>query len=81
MPTHSQYSCLKHPMDRGTWRATVHGGHKESDRTERLNKELRSCSWREILREESQLARFRLVLQGEGSCAMQCSKHATCINV
>ena len=20
-----QYSCLKHPMDRGAWRATVHG--------------------------------------------------------
>ena len=23
-----QYSCLGNPMDRGTWRATVHGGHK-----------------------------------------------------
>ena len=22
------------PMDRGTWQATVHGGHKESDTTE-----------------------------------------------
>ena len=30
-----QYSCLKNPMDRGTWQATVHGwGHKESDMTE-----------------------------------------------
>ena len=29
-----QYSCLEKPMDRGTWRATVHGGHKESDTTE-----------------------------------------------
>ena len=28
-----QYSCLENPMDRA-WRATVHGGHKESDRTE-----------------------------------------------
>ena len=26
-----QYSCLKNPMDRGAWWATVHGGHKESD--------------------------------------------------
>ena len=26
-----QYSCLEDPMDRGAWRATVHGGHKESD--------------------------------------------------
>ena len=23
-------------MDRGAWRATVHGGHKESDTTEQL---------------------------------------------
>ena len=22
-----QYSCLENPMDRGAWRATVHGGH------------------------------------------------------
>ena len=24
-------SCLKNPMDRGTWQATVHGVTKESD--------------------------------------------------
>ena len=24
MATHSSYSCLENPMDRGTWRATVH---------------------------------------------------------
>ena len=29
-----QYSCLHNSMDRGAWRATVHGGHKESDLTE-----------------------------------------------
>ena len=23
-----QYSCLENPMDRGTWRATVHGAAK-----------------------------------------------------
>ena len=28
-----QYSCLENPMDGGAWRATVHGGHKESDTT------------------------------------------------
>jgi len=26
-----QYSCLGNPMDRGTWRATVHGVSKEPD--------------------------------------------------
>ena len=25
-----QYSCLGNPMDRGTWKATVHGVPKES---------------------------------------------------
>ena len=29
-----QYSCLENPMDRGAWRATVHGVAKESDITE-----------------------------------------------
>ena len=29
-----QYSCLGNPMDRGDWRATVHGVAKDSDTTE-----------------------------------------------
>ena len=29
-----QYSCLENSMDRGAWQAAVHGGHKESDKTE-----------------------------------------------
>ena len=29
-----QYSCLGNLMDRGVWRATVHGIGKESDTTE-----------------------------------------------
>ena len=32
-----QYSCLGNPVDRGAWWATVHGGRKESDMTERLS--------------------------------------------
>ena len=32
-----QYSCLGNPMDRGAWRATVHGVAKELDMTEQLN--------------------------------------------
>ena len=31
-----QYSCLENPMDRGAWWATVRGGCKELDTTERL---------------------------------------------
>ena len=34
MATHSSILCLENPMDRGSWWATVHGGHKESDTTE-----------------------------------------------
>ena len=32
-----QYSCLGNPMDRGAWRAIVHGVTKESDMTWQLN--------------------------------------------
>ena len=32
-----QYSCLENPMDRGAWRAAVHGVAKESDMIEQLN--------------------------------------------
>ena len=32
-----QYSGLENSMDRGAWQATVHGGLKESDMTERLS--------------------------------------------
>ena len=30
------YSFLENSMDRGAWQGIVHGGHKESDTTERL---------------------------------------------
>ena len=35
-----QYSCLRNPMDRGAWWATVHGVPKESDMTQQLNNSL-----------------------------------------
>ena len=34
MATHSSILLWRIPMDRGAWRATVHGGHKEWDTTE-----------------------------------------------
>ena len=32
-----QYSCLENPMDRGAWRAAVHGVAKSRRRLERLS--------------------------------------------
>ena len=37
MATHSSILAWRIPMDRGAWRATVHGGHRESYTTERLS--------------------------------------------
>ena len=39
MVTQPHYSCLGNPMDRGAWRATVHGAAKELDTTERLTQQ------------------------------------------
>ena len=32
-----QYSCLRNPLDRAAWWATVHGVTKELDMTQQLN--------------------------------------------
>ena len=40
--THSRILAWRIPMDRGAWRATVLGGRKESDTTERLTPPLLS---------------------------------------
>ena len=37
MATHSSILAWRIPMDRGAWRGTVHGGHKELDMTEWLS--------------------------------------------
>ena len=33
-----QYSCLGNFMDRGAWKATVHGGHKKLDMTKQTDR-------------------------------------------
>ena len=37
MAAHYSILAWRNPMDRGNWRATVHGVTKVSDTTERLN--------------------------------------------
>ena len=39
-----QYSCLENFMDRGAWRAIVHGVTKESDMTEQLSNNKQSVN-------------------------------------
>ena len=34
MATQCSYSCPENSMDKGTWQATVHGGHTDLDMTE-----------------------------------------------
>ena len=51
-----QDSCWENSMDRGAWWATLHGGHKESDTTERLSnnagkRQIRGGDKRQISRE------------------------------
>ena len=42
-----QYSCLENPMDRGAWRATVHGVTKSQTRLKHLNNsKLSGAEWR-----------------------------------
>ena len=38
-----QYSCLENPMDRGAWRATVHGVARSQTRLKRLSMHARQC--------------------------------------
>ena len=40
-----QYFCLGNSMDRGAWRATVHGVAKESERTWWLNNSSKGIPW------------------------------------
>ena len=59
-----QYSCLENPMDRGAWRATVHGVAKESDMTEQLNNTPKYgfCSWKHIMSECKHILKGCIIL-------------------
>ena len=52
-----QYSCLKNPMDRGAWRATVHGVAKSwtwlGDSTTETAREKTGQSWEELWRKKA----------------------------
>ena len=39
-----QYSCLENSMDRGSWWAITHGGHKELDTTKHARIALEACT-------------------------------------
>ena len=56
-----QYSCLKNPMDRGTWWATVQRVTKESDMTEQLNTQHTHIGSFKNYRYLSHLQRFQSV--------------------
>ena len=47
-----QYSCLENFMDRGAWKATVHGVTKESNMTQRLNSNNKLLFWDCVLMEK-----------------------------
>ena len=42
----AQYSCLENPVDRGAWRATVHGVAQSHTRLERLSMHARCKAYR-----------------------------------
>ena len=46
-----QYSCLENPMDRGGWRATVHGVTESQTQLEQLSTHTRI--WQQEIQKES----------------------------
>ena len=40
-----QYSCLENPMDRGVWRATVHGVAKSRTRQKQVKHHAHTRNW------------------------------------
>ena len=72
-----QYFCLENPMDRGAWGASVNGGHKESDMTERLSKKAGSPGY-SVLRHKgrNQGRQIPMKLSWSLSLGLRCSSSA-----
>ena len=64
-------------MDRGAWGASVHGGHKESDKTERLSRKAGSPGY-SVLRHKgrSQRRQILMKLSWSLSLGLRCSSSA-----
>ena len=59
------YFYLENPMDRGPWRASVHGVAKELDTTEQLNNNNRCIEWNDLTRKITVLVLTGVVSLGE----------------
>ena len=62
-----QYSCLENSMDRGAWRATVHGVPKRLDMTERLTQLSTLLAYTNKKLKHSRIQRFRECHRGHAS--------------
>ena len=65
-----QYSFLENPMDRGAWWATVHGGYKEPDTTERLSTAEGGSTTKSSLSTRGKLEASEALLMSMGSCSL-----------
>ena len=75
-----QYPCLGNPMDRGAWQATVHGITKESDTTERLNKQKNNQRMSAFVERFSPWCSGSLLISNM-LCSYQITSHTMCLDL